>query len=517
MSVRRSQDILREANLQAKLAAEHAAAHTNGPEPLDSDRPKGIEVDLDDTTPPAPKTPAQIFSEVCEEYGAPHFPTKRNPVGSLNEPFWAALYRCEHDILFEPNENTFYEFGGDIYRSLTTHLVLDRLSNRLRKVAIEYDDPFLNQLTGTRHLNGAISHLKGQTEKKEAFNNEQGLIHVANGVLDIRNGGINLLPFSPRLISRNLIPIEYKPKAQCTRFITELLGLLDEDDRDLLRKFMGQYLLGNNITQKILILHGLGETGKSTFSEVARKLIGVTNCAELRTHLLHERFEIGSYIGKNLLIGADVSGTFLNSRGAYRLKAIVGRDLLDAERKGANFRFQIPGTFNVLITSNSRLTARIENDRGPWERRLAIIEYEKPRTAKIIPGFAEMLIRDEGSGILLFATEGLLALHADIKEHGTIALNAKQRKRVESMLNESDGLRLFLTDTVEPASGFSLATSAIVEKYAGYCSEQGWNMTMRKTEEQLPELMMELFQVSRSHNVPHGETKGRGYRGVRFK
>jgi len=207
----------------------------------------------------------EIFDEVCQKYGEPHFATKRNPVGSLNEPFWAALYRCEHDILFEPNENTFYEFGGDIYRSLTTHLVLDRLSNRLRELAIENDYPFLNQLTGTRHLNGAISHLKGQTQKAEAFNNERGLIHVANGVLDVRNGGINLLKFSPKLISRNLIPVEYKPKSKCTRFINELLGLLDEDDRLLLQKFMGQYLLGNNVIQKMLILHGLGETGKSTF------------------------------------------------------------------------------------------------------------------------------------------------------------------------------------------------------------------------------------------------------------
>jgi P4 family phage/plasmid primase-like protien len=506
---------LREASLEQKRAAEQVAAqHTNGPEPVTSERKKGVQVD---TTPLAPKTPTQIFSEVCEEYGEPHFPTKRNPVGFLNEPFWAALYRFEHDILFEPNENTFYEFGGDIYRPITTHLILNRLSNRLRKVAIEDDYPFLNQLTGTRHLNGAISHLKGQVQKEEAFLNEYGLIHVANGVLDIRSGDINLLKFSPKLISRNLIPIEYNHRARCIRFINELLGLLDEDDRLLLQKFMGLFLLGRNIIQKMLILHGLGETGKSTFSEVVRKLIGVTNCAELRTNLLHERFEIGSYIGKNLLIGADVSSTFLNSRGAYRLKAIVGRDLLDAERKGSNHRFQIPGTFNVLVTSNTRQTARIENDRGPWERRLAIIEYEKPRTSKIIPEFAEMLIREEGSGILLFAIEGLLQLNADIVQHGTIEMTKKQKDRVESLLNESDGLRLFLTNSVELASGFSLATSEIIEKYAGYCSEQGWNMTMRKTEEQLPELMMELFQVSRSHNVPYGESRVRGYRGVRFK
>jgi putative DNA primase/helicase len=461
--------------------------------------------------------PTAIFDRVRQEYGEPHFPTKRNPVGTLNEPFWAAIYRLEHDVLFEPREHSFYEYAGDIYRPLTTHTILDRLGKRLREVANSSCYNYIDQLSHNRHLSGVIMHLKGQVEKEEAFENEDGLIHVANGVLDLRHGGIDLLPFSPQLISRNMIPVSYDPRAGCSRFKKELLGLLDADDRFLLQKFLGLFLLGRNIIQKLLILHGLGETGKSTFSEIARKLIGVTNCAELRTNLLHERFEIGSYIGKNLLIGADVASTFLNSKGAYRLKSIVGGDLLDAERKCANFRFQLPGMFNVLITSNSRLTTRLENDRGPWGRRLAIVEYEKPCTCKIIPEFAELLIREEGSGILLFATEGLLQLRADIQAHGTIELSQRQKHRVEALLNESDGLRLFLTGFVEVSVGMNLTTSEIVERYAGFCSQQGWSMTTRKTEEQLPDLMMELFQVARSNNVPSGTSKVRGYRGVRFK
>jgi hypothetical protein len=40
--------------------------------------------------PPPKKTPDQIFDDVRREYGEPHFTTKRNPVGTLNEPFWAA-------------------------------------------------------------------------------------------------------------------------------------------------------------------------------------------------------------------------------------------------------------------------------------------------------------------------------------------------------------------------------------------------------------------------------------------
>ena len=138
--------------------------------------------------PPPKKMPDQIFDNVCREYGEPHFTTERNPVGSLNEPFWAALYRSEHHVLFEPQEHAFYEFGGDIYRPLTTHIILDRLSNRLREVARASKYSRLDQLTGARHLNAVISHLRGQVQKEEAFNNEHGLIHVANGVLDVRNG-----------------------------------------------------------------------------------------------------------------------------------------------------------------------------------------------------------------------------------------------------------------------------------------------------------------------------------------
>ena len=55
-----------------------------------------------------------------------------------------------------------------------------------------------------------------------------------------------------------------------------------------------------------------------------------------------------------------------------------------------------------------------------------------------------MLIREEGSGILLFATEGLLKLWADIKAHGNLQLTPTQRLRIESLLDESDALRSFL-------------------------------------------------------------------------
>ena len=99
-------------------------------------------------------------------------------------------------------------------------------------------------------------------------------------MLKLDGNDIELLPFSPELISRNIIAIAYDQNAKCPRFRNELLGLLDDDDKLLLQKFLGLYLLGRNVIQKMLILHGIGGTGKSALSEVARKRIGPQNCSD---------------------------------------------------------------------------------------------------------------------------------------------------------------------------------------------------------------------------------------------
>ena len=42
-----------------------------------------------------------------EKYGQPHWTTKRNPVGQLNEDFWAALEAELNHILFEKGRKSF--------------------------------------------------------------------------------------------------------------------------------------------------------------------------------------------------------------------------------------------------------------------------------------------------------------------------------------------------------------------------------------------------------------------------
>ena len=343
-----------------------------------------------------------------QQYGPPHYPTRRNPVGSLNEVFWAGFMADLNEMLFENRENEFYRYGGNIYLPMSQHLLLDQVTNDILRAAQGWQgyEP-LNQLCNARHLGGVLSHLKGKVQMEGVFNRKRDYVHVANGVIMLNGAKPELVPFSPRLISRNLIPIAYDPSAECPRFIKELLKPLPQEDQLLLQKIFGMFLVGVNFLQAILILQGESGSGKSQLAAVARLMLGEINCAELRTELLGERFETSRFMAKTLLIGADVSGDFMNHPGAHNLKKLTGGDIIDIERKHSNAACSMVGTFPVLITCNSRLTVRIDGDRGAWARRLRIINYQQKTHEKDIPYFAEKLVAEEGPGILNWMLKGL--------------------------------------------------------------------------------------------------------------
>ena len=172
----------------------------------------------------------------------------------------------------------------------------------------------------------------------------------------------------------------------------------------------------------------------------------------------------------------------------------------------------------MIVVSNTRLRVRLQGDIGAWRRRMLLVRYEAPPPVKKITDFADVLIREEGSGILNWALEGLAMLLADVAEIGDIRLTERQLGLVDSLLAESDSLRVFLRERIERAEGDALTTSEIVEGYAEFCPERGWEpMPITAIHRQLESLMLELFQVCRSNSVQRDGKAQKGYRGVAFK
>lgn len=435
----------------------------------------------------------QSLDELRRRYGEPSYSDENGNPCSLNQSFWAGLFASENIIFWEPSERAFYAYNAEIgiYEEESVDAIKRQLSDRLLKASRQMNCFLLEKQRTDARLNSITAHLRGIVEWRGAFAHRQRRIHLANGVFSFDNGG-ELLEFSPDFVSRNCSPIAFDENATCERFLNELVWpAMHEDDVVLVQKYFGQCLLGLNLIQRMLIFDGLSGRGKTQLANAIQAVVGRANCTQLRTEWLADRFETYRFIKKTLLVGVDVAPNFLSTKGAGILKGLVGGDWFDAEQKGGTGSFPFQGNFCVIVTSNTRLRVRLCGDVGAWRRRLLIIRYEGQKPTKKIPDFWEKLVR---------------------------ALTERQQTIVDNLLAESDSLRLFLQEAIVDAEGEDLSVNEIVEAYAAFCPEKGWDpLPITEIQRSLEGLMMELFHVTKSHCIKRDNRSVRGFFGVRFK
>lgn len=465
----------------------------------------------------------EVAAALLKEYGQPFYTNKEGRVTGINERYWAALYARENRVLYDPDEKSFYRYNeaNGLWQIITSESVRETISARILEASRESKQFSLEiQITQTK-LKAVVSALMGIVEKRGAFKGKEKFIHVANGVIRFADDGdIQFGGFAAEDFSRNQSPYAFEPDAECPRFLNELIyPAVSAEDADLLQRWAGLALFGYNLPQRFLILEGTPNGGKGTLVRIIQALVGIENTYQLRTECLHERFETYRYRGKTLLIGPDVPGDFLMRKGASMLKVLVGGDPISAEGKGLNGDFAMFGTFNIVVTCNSRLRVRLEGDAGAWRRRLLVVSYEKPPPEKRILDFDRMLLREEGSGILRWAMAGFVKLQSEFAESGDFALNDPQRRRVDSLLAESDSLRLFVTEQFERHEYGDVTAAEFQQAYAEYCADRGWNsLPITVVERNAADLMLDVWQTPKSHCVERdGKKSLRGWKRVRLR
>jgi putative DNA primase/helicase len=455
-------------------------------------------------------------------YGEPFYTNEKGALTGVNEAYWAGLHAAETEILFEKDERAFYEYRAEmgIYEVESEDSIRAKISSRMLEASRQANVFDLQKRRTAKTLNSVVSHLRGIVERQGTFAEKKRVIHLANGVVVFNGAEAELRPFSPDFRSRNRSPIVFDEAARCERFLNELvLPAVHPEDVELLQKFAGMYLLGDNRAQRLLILDGEAGRGKTQFANVMQGLVGMANVTQLRTKHLAERFELFRYLKRTLLVGVDVEADFLSTKGAAVLKGIVGGDWFDAEQKGGTGSFQLQGTFNVLITSNARLHVRLQGDVGAWRRRLNIVRYEAPPPPKKINDFGGFLVRTEGSGILNWALMGAQKVLSEIPDAGgDFKMTRRQREVVDSLLAESDSLRHFLQDRVIADTYGDVTVTELVEAYAAYCPERRWQpMAVTEVHNKLEALMLEMFGVTKSHDIKRNEKNQRGFSRVKLR
>ncbi len=467
-------------------------------------------------------SPQQNLQDIIRKFGEPYYVSPNGKMTSINQTFWASLYNTEHIQLFEPDERAFYRYDPEngLYGIVSEDLIKQEIAARMLEVSRQKNSPQLEQKRNNSELSNIVAQLRGVSEKRNTFNRDKKIAHLANGVVIFNNNcESSFCEFSPTFYSRNQCPITFDLSAKCDRFLDELLyPAVTPDDAVLLQKYAGLCLMGNNLIQRLLILDRTPGRGKSTLSLIIQSLVGRVNVTQLRTSLLSDRFELFRYLKKTLLVGVDVPGQFLSEKSTNAIKGLVGGDMFDAEQKNGTGSFPFQGNFCILITSNSRLQIHLDEDIGAWKRRLLIIRFKKSTPVKKIPDFNDVLIREEGSGILNWALQGLGMLLKDIEVYGDIQLTESQEKIVDDLLAESDSVRHYLVDNVASDEHADLSIQEKVEDYAEYCPLKGWNpKPITVVHRELESLMLKLFKTAKSHSIKREGKSARGFRNVTLK
>jgi P4 family phage/plasmid primase-like protien len=489
-------------DLRAKF--EPGMSHANAPSPT------GAPVQVTATVP----------SAATNEYGAALIGGDGH--AAINQMHFAASYVHESGTIHDPAVSRFYTYdpATGLWQHQTDETTLRELGVCVQRILTEENRPDLLAKRTASQLQGLREMARGIAERRNVFNQRRNVIHVANGMLALKEDGrVELKPFAPEWYSRNRSEIAWNPQAECPRFKLELLlSAIDEDDAWLIQRYAGQSLLGANLSQTLLILRGTPGGGKSTLANVVEGLIGRVNVTELRVEQLSERFEMIRYVGRTLLTGKDVPGDFLNMKPAHVIKALVGGDTLEGELKHGNESFSVEGRYNVMIGTNARLRVKLDSDAGAWRRRMLIVDYNRPQPEKAIIDFDKLLLREEGEGILRWAVEGAIGVMREMNETGRFQLTAAQLRRVDDLLSESDSVRSFVHECLESCHGAEVSITEMTGHYRDYCEARDWApLRERMFQADLPDAMLEFFRSPRRNDIRRDGKNVRGFRGVKMK
>jgi hypothetical protein len=209
-----------------------------------------------------------------------------------------------------------------------------------------------------------------------------------------------------------------------------------------------------------------------------------------------------------------MNGQYPRFKNFYFYEELTEHFLLTkAELKGSNQRFTVFGVFNLVITSNGRLSIWLESDQKAWDRRLLIARYETVYSGQRIFDIDRYLLQREAPGILNWCIEGVQMLLADYEQTGDIILPTSQKTRISDLLSESDSLRIFVSNEIVRDDGkmgsgesHSLTVDEIVSTYMDDCiNSKGWTpVSIATAEKRLPDLMLRSFGVSKSNGIKRG-------------
>lgn len=291
-------------------------------------------------------------------------------------------------------------------------------------------------------------------------------INFQNGMFDVKEW--KLWKHRPEYMSVNQIPHELDMSLQREGLGTETGKFLatsipNADDRYMLWQYIGYCMTRDTSLQKMLIIRGIGGTGKSRIINLIQEIVGSRNYSNISLQDLNQKFYPSMLFGKLLNACADISSDALTS--VDNIKKATGEDVMIYEKKNKDpqsFR-----SYAKLIFSANKIPLNLDEKSNAFYRRLLILEMniapDKPDPA------LDDKLRQEIGGSIWEALGHLKKMY----EQGSISESRSSREQVEELHRAADTVKAFLDECTEHKPGARIARKLLYEEYVTYCKACG--------------------------------------------
>lgn len=213
-------------------------------------------------------------------------------------------------------------------------------------------------------------------------------------------------------------------------------------------------------------LHGPPGTGKSTFIEGLKAMLGshagLLGLAELQRN----RFALADLPGKTLVVATEQPSDFISI--THLLNAIISGEETRVEEKFKPAYTVVP---RAKICWAMNELPRVKDPNNGLFRRAKIVEFparaegDRDETVK-------EAIKTEGAGILNWALDGL----ARLKERGRFDVPESVRAATEEFRLGNDVPRMFVEEVCvfSNAEGHEVQAAELYEAYKNYCETYGY-------------------------------------------
>lgn len=402
----------------------------------------------------------------------------------------------EHGLIYTYSKEGVYKLLSDVeLGKLIRMLMNEGLPNSWKK----------------RHEDEAIDAIKREYSTTTIMNASSSHVNMKNGMYCLDTG--ILLKHNPKYFSTVQIPVTYKVKAKCPKFLQFIDDITcgDEQVKRVHQEILGYFLSSDTKSQKATIFVGWGANGKSVLAELYTILVGKENVSNISLA------QFGTDFGLQGIIGKTVNIAFENEKNKYGLntevfKAMVSGDGITINRKHlpALTNYKLKCKF-LFLTNQLPDTQDYTNG---YFRRLMIIPFKRTFTEQEAnPNLLEEL-KEELSGIFNWAMEGLKRL----KENNY--------RFSESSVIENEAIKYKMSQ--QPVISFfdlmiELDESSKIKRsdlYDTYCQWHSENVLPEQTFRTRQKFYDELLTMisGRYLNVKPVKTRGDDFfKGIKFK